>query len=142
MVRKEITRLDKLSSLFVQAAKKCNWQDHIPGGMADKKKPCDFDKKQLQMGVKVEKEHTDDPKKALEISMDHLTEFPGEYYDALKAMEKKLEKKREKKQERKRERKKSASRGCPFCGFTGEPGGAIYDVTFPCPRCGKGGVQI
>jgi hypothetical protein len=90
MVRKEITRLDKLSSLFVQAAKKCKWKDHIPGGMADKKKPCEFNQKQLQMGVKVEKEHTDDPKKALEISMDHLTEFPGEYYTALDEMEAKL----------------------------------------------------
>lgn len=33
--------------------------------------------------------------------------------------------------------------GCPNCGFTGDPEtGDIYDVTFPCPRCGKGGAVI
>jgi hypothetical protein len=103
MVRKVI-EIEKLSSLFASAAKKCNWKDQIPGGMADKKKPCDFDKKQLNMGVKVEREHTDDPKKALEISMDHLTEFPGEYYTALDEMEKKLEKKKEKSKDKEKKK--------------------------------------
>lgn len=31
--------------------------------------------------------------------------------------------------------------GCPFCGFVGDEK-SIYDVTYPCPRCGKGGPQI
>jgi hypothetical protein len=47
------------------------------------------------MGRKVEMEHVNDPTKAEEISMDHLTEFPN-YYTALDEMEKKLEKKKEK----------------------------------------------
>jgi hypothetical protein len=66
----------------------------IPGGMADKahKKPSDFDPKQIAMGMKVEKEHTPDPKKQKEIAMDHLTEFP-KYYTALDKMEKGLKKK-------------------------------------------------
>jgi hypothetical protein len=66
----------------------------IPGGLADKahKKPSDFDPKQIAMGVKVEQEHTPDPKKAKEIAMDHLTEFP-KYYTALDKMEKDLKKK-------------------------------------------------
>jgi len=39
------------------------------------------------MGMEIEMEHTDDPKIALEISMDHLTEFP-DYYTRLDKMEK------------------------------------------------------
>jgi len=61
--------------------------DEIKGGKADKKKPKDFDKEQLAMGLKVEMEHTDDPMIAIEIAMDHLTEFP-DYYTRLDKMEK------------------------------------------------------
>jgi hypothetical protein len=78
MVRKTL----ELASLYAQAA------DKIPGGLADGKSKKDFDPKALAKGRKVEKEHTDDPQKALEICMDHLTEDP-EYYDKLEKMEKK-----------------------------------------------------
>lgn len=44
-------------------------------------------KKELEMGMKVEKEHTHDEKKAKEIAMDHLSEFP-DYYTRLSKMEK------------------------------------------------------
>jgi hypothetical protein len=40
-------------------------------------------KKQLEMGVEVEKEHTDDEDKARSIAMDHLEEVPN-YYSKLK----------------------------------------------------------
>jgi hypothetical protein len=50
------------------------------------KKPGDFDKVQLAVGTKVEKEHTDDHSKAQQIAMDHLTEDP-KYYMKLKKME-------------------------------------------------------
>ena len=43
-------------------------------------------KKQLAMGVEVEMEHTDDPKLALKIAMDHIKEDPF-YYDHLKFVE-------------------------------------------------------
>ena len=43
-------------------------------------------KKQLAMGVKVEMEHTDDPKLALKIAIDHIKEDPL-YYDHLKFVE-------------------------------------------------------
>ena len=33
-------------------------EDAIPGGLADKKKPEDFDPAQLAKGIKVEMEHT------------------------------------------------------------------------------------
>lgn len=62
-------------------------KDKIPGGIADKKSPKDFDKDSLKEGVKVEMEHTSDPKIALEIAMDHLTE-DKEYYKKLKTIEK------------------------------------------------------
>jgi hypothetical protein len=62
------------------------WTDKIPGGLADKKKPSDFDAGQLAKGVKVELEHTDDREKAREIAMDHLTEDP-KYYDKLETIE-------------------------------------------------------
>ena len=84
-----VREIDKLVDTFYKQAKK--HKDKIPGGLADKKQPKDFDKKQLQKGKKVEKEHTNDPSKAEEISMDHLTEFP-KYYNALDKMEKKLKK--------------------------------------------------
>lgn len=65
-----------------------NWQDKLPGGLADNKVPEDFDPKALEKGKKVELEHTDDEKVAVEIAMDHLTEDP-KYYDKLEKIEKK-----------------------------------------------------
>ena len=62
--------------------------EKIPGGMSSGKNPSDFDPKSLAAGIKVEMEHTTDPKIAREIAMDHLTEDP-EYYVKLKKMEKK-----------------------------------------------------
>lgn len=61
-------------------------KDQLPGGLADKRKPSDFDRGQLKKGIKVEMEHTDDPSKAEEIAMDHLTEDP-KYYDKLETLE-------------------------------------------------------
>lgn len=43
--------------------------------------------KQLEKGIKVEKEHTDDEKEAERIALDHLFEIP-DYYDRLDKMEK------------------------------------------------------
>ena len=65
-------------------------EDKVKGGMADKKKPEDFDQKELKMGIKIEMEHTDDAELAKEIAMDHLTEFP-DYYSRLEKMEKEAE---------------------------------------------------
>jgi DNA topoisomerase I len=62
------------------------YEDKIPGGLADNKKPEDFDQTQLAKGVKVELEHTSDRSLAQEIAMDHLTEDPS-YYVKLERME-------------------------------------------------------
>ena len=68
-------------------------EDLIPGGEGDNKTLSDLAKKhgvdlkhmqaQLKLGLKVEMEHTNDSKKAKELSMDHLTENPN-YYTKLK----------------------------------------------------------
>lgn len=47
----------------------------------------EFDKQQLEMGIKVELEHTDCKELAKEIAKDHLKEMP-DYYTRLKKMEK------------------------------------------------------
>jgi hypothetical protein len=62
-------------------------KDKIPGGLADKKSPKDFDRERLAQGIKVEMEHTSDKAIAREIAMDHLTEDPN-YYRKLKKIEK------------------------------------------------------
>lgn len=59
------------------------WRDRIPGGIADKMKPWDFDQSELRRGLKVELEHTSDRRLALEIAMDHLAEDPF-YYRTLR----------------------------------------------------------
>lgn len=61
--------------------------DRIPGGLADKKTPENFDKDQLAKGIKVEMEHTSDRRIAQEIAMDHLTE-DKDYYKKLAQIEK------------------------------------------------------
>lgn len=61
-------------------------EDIMPGGLADKKKPSDFNAKQLEKGIKVELEHTNNREIAKEIAMDHLAEIP-DYYDRLENME-------------------------------------------------------
>ena len=62
-------------------------RDRLPGGLADKSKPGDFDQDQLRMGISVEMEHTNDRKVAKEIAMDHLKEDPR-YYSKLKRVHK------------------------------------------------------
>jgi len=60
----------------------------IPAGVGKHKGVPDekFDPKELEMGIDVEKEHTDNPAIAKEIAKDHLAELP-DYYTRLKKME-------------------------------------------------------
>lgn len=62
----------------------------LEGGLADNRLPEEFDSEQILKGMKVEMEHTNDPKIALEITMDHLVENP-KYYDFLERMENSFE---------------------------------------------------
>lgn len=74
-------------------------EDLIKGGKADKKTiediadkhqvPVSDLKKELEMGIKVEREHTDSDEMAREIAMDHLAEKgQADYYTKLAKMEK------------------------------------------------------
>ena len=51
------------------------------------KDPKEYDKKEVEMGIKVEMEHTTFPAIARKISHDHLSEIP-DYYTRLAKMEK------------------------------------------------------
>jgi len=80
----------KLNTIFKEEKEK------IEGGLADNKtladiaaehgKPIAHIQSQYKQGVPVEREHTDDPKKASEIVRDHLWEDP-DYYTRLREME-------------------------------------------------------
>lgn len=70
-------------AICTASMKKAQHTDKLPGGKADKHSPKDFDQKQLQMGIKVEMEHTNDRSLAQEIAMDHLAE-DANYYSKLK----------------------------------------------------------
>lgn len=82
-------------------------ENKIKGGKASKmsiediakkhKVNIDVIKKQLQIGIKVEKEHTPNESMAKEIAMDHLVELP-DYYTRLNKMEKNAEKVKETKE--------------------------------------------
>lgn len=76
------------AKLIAEARSLIEYRDRIKGGLADKRKPSDFDQRQLKIGMRVEREHTSDPKIAMEIAMDHLSEDPN-YYKKLRKMEKK-----------------------------------------------------
>ena len=63
-----------------------NYKNQLIGGIGDESQPDDFDQEQLYMGVVVEFEHTKDPMLAMELAIDHLSEFP-DYYIRLDKME-------------------------------------------------------
>lgn len=65
--------------------------DLIPGGLASGKKPSDFSSRSLKKGMRVEREHSSDPRIQREIVMDHLTE-DSRYYEELAKMERKMNK--------------------------------------------------
>jgi hypothetical protein len=67
-----------------------DFKETMRGGRADGKKVTKYDLQQLLMGISVEQEHVRDKMTALEISMDHLEEFP-DYYTRLKEMEDKAD---------------------------------------------------
>ena len=83
-------------------------ENMIKGGKADKMSVEDIARKhsvfagtiqkQIEMGIKVEMEHTNSKEKAKEVAMDHLSEFP-DYYTRLDGMEKKAKKSKEPKEQ-------------------------------------------
>jgi hypothetical protein len=59
--------------------------NYLGGGKGDLTNPGDVDPTQLSIGIQVEMEHTNDPKIAQEIALDHLTEDPEYYTKLIKA---------------------------------------------------------
>ncbi len=51
----------------------------LKGGLADNIDASTFDPKELALGIKHEREHTDDDDIAKEIAMDHIAEDPRYY---------------------------------------------------------------
>jgi hypothetical protein len=77
----EKTGMSALMKALKQCA--CKKSDKLAGGKGDTKDISDFDAKQVEMGLKVEMEHTKDREVAQEIVADHLSEDPS-YYSKLK----------------------------------------------------------
>lgn len=77
--KKSLEGLDDLGDYLRKSEK-------LAGGLADGKSPGDFNAKELARGMKVEREHSTDPKVQREIAQDHLTEDPM-YYQKLARME-------------------------------------------------------
>lgn len=75
--KKKLTRLEASEVVL---------EDELPGGLGDDAQVNDFSPEQVSAGLKVEMEHTNDPKIALEIVLDHLTE-DAEYYTKLATIE-------------------------------------------------------
>lgn len=91
-----------LGALHANANESITEDNKLVGGYADNLTPSDIAKKhgvslekiqqQIEKGIKVEREHTNNKGKEREIAMDHLSEFP-DYYDNLEKMEDKEKKK-------------------------------------------------
>jgi len=83
------TKFNKLCEELIKGGKA---DDMTSQDIADKHNVGVEDiEKQINIGVKIEFEHTTDTNVAREIAMDHLMEFP-DYYDRLISMEKDAEK--------------------------------------------------
>lgn len=80
MTRKDINLIAEAYTLTGQDAPELKWDD----SWDDMTHPTvEVDEEQLQIGIEVEKEHTDDESVAEEIARDHLAEDPH-YYTKLK----------------------------------------------------------
>jgi hypothetical protein len=60
--------------------------DRVPGGAGDHFAPTEFEPEQVERGVLVEMEHTNDPEIAMEIGLDHLVE-DRDYYTKLETID-------------------------------------------------------
>lgn len=76
--------MDNLKEYLINLIKE--EMDKIKGGLADNIPNIKFDDEQLKKGIKIEMEHTNDPKIAEEIAKDHLIE-DEKYYDKLEKIE-------------------------------------------------------
>lgn len=100
--KKDIEELDRYQKSINESLEQPSEEtpkqpNNIVGGKADEMSVEDIARKhnvsaeviqiQIEKGIEIEMEHTDSEEKAVEIAMDHLSEFP-DYYDRLDEMEK------------------------------------------------------
>lgn len=71
---------------FVRRARQADRPVPRSGGLADGRRPSEFDLDALVQGTGVELEHTDDLGRAMRIAMDHLVEDDA-YYQKLAIIE-------------------------------------------------------
>jgi len=71
-------RSNIINKVMAKLAKK-KGKDKIPGGLGDCVPDNRFEQEQLEKGIEIEQEHTNDKDLAKEISKDHLTEQPNYY---------------------------------------------------------------
>ena len=76
---------EQIKSRLIEMMNKVNKitlnEEILQGGLGDNKPTSGFSIDQIQKGLEVEKEHTDDVDVALEIVKDHLSENPNYYGD-------------------------------------------------------------
>lgn len=83
-----VTTLREIAEKTVRAAQRLKKRPaRVPGGLAARRHPSEFPFEKLVRGTLVELEHTNDPRVAMEIAMDHLTEDIN-YYEKLSTIEK------------------------------------------------------
>jgi hypothetical protein len=79
--------LDESIELYNQSDNNIE-ENKLKGGKGDNLKKSDVNRKEFNMGMEIEKEHTKNTEARKEIVLDHLAEDP-KYYTHLKSMEKK-----------------------------------------------------
>ncbi len=80
--------MEEISRQIRAAGMAAEQKEALPGGLADGMPADAFDLAELETGIGVEMEHTNDRAVAEEIAKDHLAEDP-DYYKKLLEMEKK-----------------------------------------------------
>ncbi len=73
----------KLVSESIENLYDFNVLENLIGGKGDKTTSKDVSKKQLEIGIAVEREHSSSKKIDKEIALDHLTENPRYYSDLI-----------------------------------------------------------
>lgn len=61
------------------------YEEKLIGGVGENTKPEDVNAIQLEVGIAIEYEHTNDKEMATSIALDHLTEDPEYYTKILKS---------------------------------------------------------
>lgn len=77
---------DSVISDMIDSVIENGYTNKLIGGRGDSTSLVDVDRDQLIAGIKVEMEHTIDPRIAMEIALDHLTEI-DDYYTKLKTID-------------------------------------------------------